>query len=94
MLHDSRNLNILLLPSEVYLDKIELIKQVNSMNTNTERLLSTCQERLAQIQAETEKLQIMVATHIANHDPDRLDWGYAGDLERILELLREANGTD
>ena len=61
------------------------------MTKETETAVEAYTRRAAGIDSRIKTLVEALAAHRQRHDANPLDWGYAGDLGRVLELLVNIN---
>ena len=68
------------------------------MNTKTETAieayLKAMQEIDRQIVALQDKAAYLKAAEHFGSPPDEVSWGHVGDLKRLINLLRQANGEE
>ena len=68
------------------------------MNTKTETAIEAYLKAMQEIENQLAALQDKAAGHkAAGHfgsSPDEVNWGHVGDLKRLINLLRQANGEE
>ncbi len=61
---------------------------INTCITKSRKAPQVYDEKIEELQDQINGLNEMIAT-LRNTNPDKIDWGHVGDLQRMIEILKQ-----